>query len=96
MQTILDKAISLNEKVVQTNDEGHLVIHNEITRNDPISRNHYQVTYHSSISISIDQKTVQGNDERYADTHSEIEEKDPIKKNKYQDTNSFGHRYLAI
>ena len=71
------------------NDEGELVIHNEITRNYPISRNYYLDTNPSGISISIDHKTAHMNDERHADAHNEIEENDPIPINKYQDANSF-------
>ena len=72
IQIMLDKAISLNEQVAPMNDERQQVIHNEITRNYPISRNYYLDTNPSGISISIDHKTAHMNGERHADAHNEI------------------------
>ena len=87
--------MSLNEQVAQINDEGQLVIQNEITRNDQISINDYQDTNYLGICISHDEQIIQKNDERQADTQNEIGANDPISRNECQDTNYFGQSYFA-
>ena len=92
IQTILENDISPNEQIAQTNNEGQLLF----TRNDPVSGNNQQDTNHSVTSISLDKQIEQNNDQQQPDIHNEIEENDAILRSEYQDTNSFGHRYLAM
>ena len=66
-----------------------------LTRSDPISRNNYQYTNHTCISILLDEQIEQKNDERQSDTHNEIEANDLISRNEYQDSDYLGQRYFA-